>query len=383
MSARRVGEGPAPEDLRLPVPEGAEVPTALPSTDGPSDQRARENTPEWRTQEERGSVFWIKAIVVFATMFGRGPARVIVAFVAFYFTIFSGKARRAVHVFRRHLGVPTGFWAAYRQVLRFSQCALDTLFFLQGKTQYFTVSRNGHQHLERLRETKTGVILLGAHVGSFSAMRMQSMREALSIHPVVYTKHAKRFNRVIEELDPGSKVSLIEMGEGGEIDFMLAIREKLEAGAMIAILGDRTQAGKKNVTVDFFGGKAELPAGPYLLASMLRCPVYFTAGLYRGGNHYELFCIPFAERIDLPRGKREEGIQRYAQQYADMLEEFCRKAPDNWFNFYDFWGTEPEAPAAAKPDAGTSAAAKSEVAKPEASKSEATKSDDPRAHEPR
>ncbi|MCB9622663.1 MAG: lipid A biosynthesis acyltransferase [Sandaracinus sp.] len=327
MSARARGEGPAPEDLRLSVPEGAEVPQALPDA----------GTPQWRSGEERGSIFWIKAMVIFATMFGRGPARVIVAFVAFYFTLFSGAARRAVHAFRRHLGEPTGFWAAYRQVLRFAQCSLDTLFFLQGKTKYFTVSRNGHHHLEELRAKKQGAILLGAHLGSFSAMRMQSAKESLPLHPVVYTKHAKRFNRVLEELDPGSKVSLIEMGEGGEIDFMLAIREKLESGALVAILGDRTQAGKKNVTVDFLGGKAELPAGPYLLASMLRCPVYFTAGLYRGGNHYELYCIPFAERIDLPRGRREEGIQRYAQQYADQLAELCRSAPDNWFNFYDFW----------------------------------------------
>lgn len=350
MSARQAGEGPAPEDLRLGVPEGAEVPRALPDTAPTSSASA--TTPHWRAEEERGSIFWIKAMVIFATMFGRGPARLIVAFVAFYFTLFSANARRAVHVFRRHLGEPTGFWAAYRQVLRFAQCSLDTLFFLQGKTKYFTVSRNGHHHLERLRETKTGVILLGAHLGSFSAMRMQSAKESLPLHPVVYTKHAKRFNRVIEELDPGSKVSLIEMGEGGEIDFMLSIREKLEAGAMIAILGDRTQAGKKNVTVDFLGGKAEVPAGPYLLASMLRCPVYFTAGLYRGGNHYELFCIPFAERIDLPRGKREEGIQRYAQQYADQLAEFCRKAPDNWFNFYDFW-VRPEKDAAPSAPATT------------------------------
>src|SRR5690606_13343485 len=130
--SRQPGEGPAPEDLRLGVPEGAEVPRALPQTSEPKK-------PEWRAQEERGSIFWIKAMVVFATMFGRAPARVIVAFVAFYFTVFSGKARRAVHAFRRHLGEPTGFWAAYRQVLRFAQCSLDTLFFLQGKTKYFTV----------------------------------------------------------------------------------------------------------------------------------------------------------------------------------------------------------------------------------------------------
>jgi len=31
-------------------------------------------------------------------------------------------------------------------------------------------------------------------------------------------------------------------------------------------------------------------------------------------------------------------LQRMVQQYANALQRFCRKAPDNWFNFYDFWG---------------------------------------------
>ena len=69
--------------------------------------------------------------------------------------------------------------------------------------------------------------------------------------------------------------------------------------------------------------------------------MYFTAGLYRGGNHYELYCIPFAERVVLPRGDRQAAIAGYAQQYADLLAEFVRKAPDNWFNFFDFWGPHP------------------------------------------
>ena len=79
------------------------------------------------------------------------------------------------------------------------------------------------------------------------------------------------------------------------------------------------------------------PRGPYILASTLRCPVYFTAGLYRGGNHYELFCIPFADKVVLPRKRRQEAIQEYAQKYADTLADFVRDAPDNWFNFFDFW----------------------------------------------
>lgn len=291
----------------------------------------------WKDVGERGSVLGIKATVIFATMFGRGPARLLVAFIAFYFTVFGRQARRAVSAFRERMGLETGFWQSYRTILRFAQTSLDALFLMRGKTKLFRVKRNGHEYLEELRSAKQSAILIGAHLGSFNIMRTESSSESLPLHPVVYTKNARRFNAVLEELDPESKLRLIEIGDGDQIDFMLKIREKLEDAGLVAILADRVPDGGKTVEVDFLGGKAKLPAGPYLLASMLRCPVYFTAGIYRGGRDYELYCIPFADRIVLPRGKREEAMQQYAQRYADQLAELAKDAPDNWFNFYDFW----------------------------------------------
>ncbi|MCA9533900.1 MAG: hypothetical protein KC593_09480 [Myxococcales bacterium] len=295
----------------------------------------------WRDVSEHGTRLGIKTVVVLATVFGRGPARLLGFFIALYYTLTSRVARDTGDELRRRLGLPLGFGPAFRHVRRFVQCTIDALFFLRGKTGAFRVSRNGKEHLQRLRDTKQGAVLLGAHLGSFYAMRMQSTQEALPLYPVVYTKHARRINDVLESLDPTSKTRLIEMGSGDQVDFMLKIRERVEEGGLVAILGDRPPPDGKTVVVDFLGGKVALPAGPYILAATLRCPVYFTAGLYRGGNQYELYCIPFAERIVLPRGDRQAAIAGYAQQYADLLAEFVRKAPDNWFNFFDFWGPHP------------------------------------------
>jgi len=310
-------------------------------------QKRKEELEEagWRDMRERGSVFGIKAVIVVATMLGRSGGRMLVAGIAAYYTLFSHRANWATRDFRAHLGLDTSKRDVYRQVRRFAQCALDAFFFIRGKTDFFRVKRNGHQHLAKLRDTGTGAILLGAHLGSFHAMREQSGREALPLYPVVFTKHARRFNQVLEELDPGSKVRLIEIdSDAGRMGFMLAIREKLEEGGLVAILGDRVQPGAKAVKVDFLGEEAWLPAGPYVLAATLKAPVYFVAGLYRGKQHYELFCIPFADKVELPRGNRMEAIQAYAQQYADILAGFCKEAPDNWFNFYDFWAEPPPAP---------------------------------------
>ena len=76
----------------------------------------------------------------------------------------------------------------------------------------------------------------------------------------------------------------------------------------------------------------------FILAAALHCPVYLTFGIYRGGTRYELYCEPFADRIDLPRKQRDLALRQVAQRYADRLQAFVRLAPYNWFNFYDFWG---------------------------------------------
>ncbi len=286
---------------------------------------------------ERGSVLGIRLLLFVATMFGRAPMRFVVWWVASYYTLFSSVTRRTTKELFGRLGIRTGFAATHRRVFRFAQCAADAALFLQGKTSYFRITRNGSQHLSKLHGRGCGAVLLGAHVGSFYALRMQGGREDLRLYPVVYMRNARRFNQVLKSIDPRSQTQLIEMNDDNQVDFMLRIREKVELGGLIAILADRVSPGGKTVSVDFLGGRARLPAGPYVLASVLRCPVYVTVGIYRGGNHYDLFCEPFAEQVVLPRKHRDAAIQQYAQQYADRVAHYCRDAPDNWFNFFDFW----------------------------------------------
>lgn len=290
---------------------------------------------KWRSTAERGSMVGIRIVLWMTTALGRGPARLFIRILAFYYALFAGPARRAMETYFERIGEPTTFGRFYRQILRFAQVTLDALFLVSGKTEPFKFLRTGSEHLAELKVNKRGAILLGAHLGSFYAMRAQSGNEGLPLYAVVYTKHAQRINAVLDEIAPESNARLLQMGEG--IDFMLKIRELIEEGALIAILGDRVGSDDRAVEVDFFGKKARFPTGPYLLAATLKCPVYLTFGLYREPNVYELYCEPFAERVELPRKERQAALARYVQQYAQRLEAYCRKAPDNWFNFYEFW----------------------------------------------
>ena len=87
----------------------------------------------WRTAAERGSVLGVRFVLWLATAFGRAPARLFVRILAFYYTLFAGAAREGTRAFLERAGEPVGFGRVYRQILRFAQVTLDSLFFMSGK----------------------------------------------------------------------------------------------------------------------------------------------------------------------------------------------------------------------------------------------------------
>jgi predicted LPLAT superfamily acyltransferase len=110
------------------------------------------------------------------------------------------------------------------------------------------------------------------------------------------------------------------------------------------MLADRALYDDRIVTVPFFGRPANFPAGPILTAALLRVPVVLFFSLYRGGRRYTLHFEQFAELVELSRDNRAHDIERYVARFAARLEHYCRLAPYNWFNFFDFWAMAEDAP---------------------------------------
>jgi predicted LPLAT superfamily acyltransferase len=305
--------------------EGGAAVTTMPPSSG------------WLDVAERGSVLGIWFMVAVCRLLGRRVGRLLVWPLVLYFVAFAPTARRASRAYLRRLGLPHGTRAVLAHCRRFANCTLDRLFWSLGETKRFEVTSTGSEHLIALAKQRRGALLVGAHLGSFEAMRGMATRGALPLNIVGYFKNARLINSVLEKLNPGTKTRVLAIEPG--VDFVLRLKERIEAGELVALLADRVGLGDRVVDAQLFGERVSLPSGPYWLAATLGCPVYLTFGLYREPNRYELYCEPFAERVELPRGAREEGARGYAQRFATRLEHHCRLAPDNWFNFYDFWRT--------------------------------------------
>ena len=129
----------------------------------------------------------------------------------------------------------------------------------------------------------------------------------------------------------------------GHVDSMLKVRERLDEGGVIGMLADRTLGNDTLYPVQILGATANLPSGPFRMAALLRRPVVFMTGLYLGGNRYAIHFEPLADFSAVARGQRDAALQAAITRYATLLDQYCRKAPYNWFNFFDFWQPAPAA----------------------------------------
>jgi predicted LPLAT superfamily acyltransferase len=292
----------------------------------------------WATRPER-SLLWVMRLYAWVSLrAGRAAGRLFLPAISLYFLLFARPARQAsADYLTRILGQPPGWRARYRHFFHFASVVHDRLFLGAGQLARFDIGIEGETQVRNALATGRGLILLGAHFGSFEVLRAGlAAREALPpLNILIYIDNAANSNRIFASAR-SQGVGIIPLGRP---DSLMRAMECLQRGEMLGILGDRTLSRDKIVHVPFLGAPAAFPQAPWLLASLSQAPVVLFFGAYQGGNRYAIRFEAFADSIHLPRGQRGEHCATHAARYAQSLEAQCRHSPYNWFNFYAFWQT--------------------------------------------
>jgi len=290
----------------------------------------------WTTLPERGTPASLRIIAWIAAHIGRGAARLLLYPITLYYVITARAARRMSREYlKRVRGGSAHWWHVFRHFYCFAATILDRVYLLHGRFERFGVTVHGKEILQRQIESGNGSILLGSHLGSFEVLRaLGVMQRRFPLKVLMDTVHNQNITRFFDALNPEIAGTVIAPDRA---DTLIRVKESLDGGYFVGMLGDRVSGGDKTTQCQFLGTPATFPAGPVLLAAMMHCPVILFVGLYRGGNRYEIYFEHFADEIVLDRDRRAESIQLWTQRYARRLEHYARLAPDNWFNFYPFW----------------------------------------------
>ena len=286
----------------------------------------------WKAKAERGSTWLIRLIAWLARSAGRPFCRALLYPIVGYFVATDPMARRASRDFlSRATGRPAGWREAFGHLHAFAATLLDRVYMASGEFQRFRDTIVGDELVRQAMEQGRGCLLLGSHLGSFDLMMLAN--QALVDQPINVMMHFDPRSRLrrIAGIDD-SRVGVIPLGRP---DSFLRAFDALQKGGIVAALADRVDPGAASLAADFLGAPVAFPLGPHVLAARAGAPVLMCFGLYEGGARYRIEFVEFGDAA--ARHSRGAALQPVVDRYARLLEQYAKRYPLNWFNFYPYW----------------------------------------------
>ena len=301
---------------------------------------------QWRKQQERGSPVLVRLIIWLALHGGRGLCRVLLVPIVTYFLATAPLARRSSQAFmRRALDRPPTLRDTFKHLLVFATTLLDRVYLLNGRHRELAVEVENEQVFWSALATGRGCLLLGSHLGSFDMLGVVgSIEKNLKVNVVMHLDDSAQLRKLLSCTGNRAPYNVIPLGRPGS---MLRVKECLQRGEIVGILADRIYGDEPTKMLPFMGSPARFSQSPLRLARITGAPTVLVYGLFLGGNRYQIIFEDLVEaNASADSGDAEPSDQAAPvdvvsgmHAYVQSLEQQARKAPYNWFNFYDYWRT--------------------------------------------
>ena len=279
--------------------------------------------------------------------------------VAFFYYLFSSRARREIRRFQNQMMTFTGGHvphriSIYRTIFSFSLCLVERIAGWIGKIDEEDIFYNDDDiddYWENLDKGQ-GCLLIASHLGNMDLLRSLStfcragVDHVIPVTVIMEIKSSEKFNNVMKGVNEDYEMTAIDPTDITP-ETIIMLQEKIQNGEIVVITGDRISAHSSNrsIRTKFLGKDAKFPYGVFLIAALLDCPTYFCFGLRDAPVMLRPVNAVYMHRSDIDfngcsRNEKNERINRLCENYVMTLEKYCMWFPNQWYNFYDFWSEE-------------------------------------------
>ena len=297
----------------------------------------------WWKKQERGGAFFLRLSLFLAQILPEFILKLIVKIVVWFYYIFSKNERENIAEFRRNLSEFAGSQtlkgtSVFSHFEAFGGAICDKFRVWKGKIKD---SELEIIDLERIKSeligAKKGQILLTAHLGNVEICKALGARvDGFRMVILVYDKNSREFNEVLKRISQNDGSVRMMLVNELDVAAMLELKNIVENGEHIGIMGDRTPlGGDKAARVKFLGKEASFNYGPYLIAGILGVKIS-SLWCQKIDGKFRIELVPLASAVKLGRD-RAAAAREYLQIYVRELENRCKQTPAQWFNFFDFW----------------------------------------------
>jgi predicted LPLAT superfamily acyltransferase len=226
------------------------------------------------------------------------------------------------------------FLNTYKLNITFAKILIDrAVFGIRGEIDIVSSKEDQHLCRDMLAKGK-GLIIITAHCGCWqTAMSAFDFMEGKKY--AVYHRTKKDADKHVHELSKtAAPIKFIEPAslDGGAIEIMTALENK----GVVCFMGDRIYGAKNNsLSVDFLGGKIEVPYSVYRIAGALGTPIAVIFFPYRGNGKVDSIISQTFFVQD--KGAKSCAYLKEAEKFIQSLENFAQKYPYQFFNYFDMW----------------------------------------------
>ena len=297
----------------------------------------------WWKKQERGGALFLRLSLFLSQILPEFALKLIVKIVVWFYYIFSKNERKNIAEFRRNLSEFAGLQtlkgtSVFSHFEAFGGAICDKFRVWKGKIKDDELEIID---LERIKSeligAQKGQILLTAHLGNVEICKALAARvKGFRMVILTYDENSRKFNEVLREISKNDGSVRMMAVNKLDVAAMLELKNIVESGEHIGIMGDRTPlGGDKAARVKFLGKEASFNYGPYLIAGILGVKIS-SLWCQKIDGKFRIELVPLASAVKLGRDKAAAARQ-YLQIYVRELENRCKQTPTQWFNFFDFW----------------------------------------------
>ncbi|MBR4653429.1 MAG: hypothetical protein IKO72_08725 [Kiritimatiellae bacterium] len=197
---------------------------------------------------------------------------------------------------------------------------------------------DGWRAFDELTRSGRGAFVISSHLGTaevLPALPVALGREPPHVHAFQQMGHDAEFMKVFMRHFDASRLTLHAVESVG-VESAVAMREAIGRGELVLMAGDRVSAGSDKVLEhDFLGRSCRWPRGVFVFARLMEAPVFFVTCLRTGWNAYE---VHFEAWRAGPAAGAKAHEMMLLDAYVRFLERETLDRPDQWHQFYGFFG---------------------------------------------
>lgn len=191
-----------------------------------------------------------------------------------------------------------------------------------------SISIQGLENIERIRQEKRGAIFLTAHYGNWELGGSFIASLGIPLNAVVRPVPSPALERVFHYFREQRGLKVIPLAHAG-----IGVIKALKRGEAVALVGDRDFTGSGRPQT-FFGHEVSLPRGAAWFAHRTGAPLYL-GFVTRAPD--DTFILRIHPPIDPNEVRTEEEIQ---ERVIAIMQDTIARDPTQWFIFDPFWTHE-------------------------------------------